>query len=79
MQNEDERRRARKHWPISVVSVADAVDDLSATTTAEARLAMMWPLAIEAFSLSQKTIPTYDRRHAPSRVFRPGEHLPEDA
>jgi hypothetical protein len=45
-------------------------DDLSATTTAEQRLDMMWPLALEAWSLSGKALPDYVRSAAPVRRFR---------
>ena len=40
-------------------------DDLSATTTAEERIAMMWPLAVEAWSLTGRPMPEYERRNAP--------------
>ena len=42
-------------------------DDLSATTTAEERLAMMWPLAVEAWSLTGRPMPEYERQNAPVR------------
>ena len=48
-------------------------DDLSATSTPEERLAMMWPLALEAFSLSGRSMPTYRRREAPVALRRLGE------
>jgi hypothetical protein len=54
-------------------------DDISATTTATERVAMMWELAREAWRLAGKPIPTYDRAHTPSRVFRAGKPRPDDA
>ena len=42
-------------------------DDLRGTTTAEERLAMMWPLALEAWSLTGVPIPVYDRASMPVR------------
>jgi len=45
-------------------------DDLSASTTPEERLAMMWPLALDAWSLAGKRIPDYQRRDAPVRIYR---------
>ena len=45
--------------------------DLSATTTTEERLAMMWPLACEAWSLAGRAIPDYPRDRMPVRVIRP--------
>jgi len=46
-------------------------EDLSATTTAEERLGMMWELALRAWLLSGRELPEYDRRHTPIRVVRP--------
>ncbi len=50
----------------------DAGDDLSATTTAQERLAMMWPLAVEAWSLTGRPMPDYERRDAPLRRLPAG-------
>jgi len=47
-------------------------DDLSATTTAKERLAMMWPLALEAWSLTGRPMPTYERQDAPIRRLTRG-------
>ena len=47
-------------------------DDLSASTTPEERLAMMWPLALEAWTLTGSGVPEYDRREAIVRVLRRG-------
>lgn len=48
-------------------------DDLSATTTPEERLAMMWSLASEAFALSGRAQPTYRRAETPVALRRLGE------
>lgn len=53
-------------------------DDLSDTTTAAERLAMMWPLAVEAWTLSGRPLPDYDRRSLTGRLYLPGEVPPED-
>ena len=45
-------------------------DALSTTTTAEERLAMMWPLAVEAWSLTGRPMPEYGRKEAPVRWLR---------
>ena len=45
----------------------DPEEDLGATTTAEERLAMMWPLAAEAWSLTGRPMPEYGRKDAPVR------------
>jgi len=41
--------------------------DLRAATTAEERLAMMWPLALDCWSLTGRPMPDYERRDAPVR------------
>jgi hypothetical protein len=56
----------RKHAP-----GREPGDDLSASTTPEERLAMMWPLALEAWALSGADMPDYDRRAAPVRRLPP--------
>jgi hypothetical protein len=45
-------------------------DDLSASTTAEQRLAMMAALTNEAWLLAGRTVPDYPRSKAPVRVLR---------
>jgi hypothetical protein len=49
---------------------AEPGDDLTATTTPEERLAMMWPLALEAFALTGRVIPSYPRSEAPVTLRR---------
>jgi hypothetical protein len=70
----DARRRraaARRSWPVRRYALgSEPSDDLSASTTAEERLAMVWPLTLEAWSLAGLPIPDYDRRNAPVRVVR---------
>jgi len=65
------RKRARVNWPIRRFDLgAEPGDDLSATTTAEARLAMMWELAVNSWRLSGKCIPDYSREDMPIRILR---------
>jgi hypothetical protein len=52
---------------------AEPSDDLTATTTSEERLAMMEPLALEAFALSGRPLPNYDRGESPVALRRLGE------
>jgi hypothetical protein len=73
-----DRRQARAGWPIVVRRLDEADDDISDVTTATERIAMMWPLAQEAWRLAGRPIPTYDRAHTPTRIFRPGESRPDD-
>lgn len=42
--------------------------DISRHTTAEQRIEMMWPLAVEAWSLTGRAMPAYDRAAMPIRV-----------
>ena len=60
------RALARRSWPVRKFRLGDDPgDDLSRTTTAEERLAMMWPLAVEAWSLTGRPMPGYRREEAP--------------
>lgn len=71
---EPERRRravARRDWPVSVHRLGEEPgDDLSATTTPEERLAMVWPLTLEAWRLTGRELPSYERSAMPVRVVR---------
>ena len=65
-------RSDRHRWPVQKYRLGhEPGDDLSGTTTAEERLAMMWPLTLEAWALAGLEIPTYDRGEAVVRVIRP--------
>ena len=65
---------SRSSWPVRVFRLGDEPpDDLSATTTPEERLAMMEPLALEAFDLSDHSLPTYRREESPVSLRRLGE------
>lgn len=69
--DEEDRKKARGAWPIVRVQL-EAVgsgEDLSASTTVEERLSMMWPLAVTAWSLAGG-IPEYPRSEAPIRISR---------
>ena len=66
------RAAARRDWPVRKFRLGhEPGDDLSATTTAEERLAMMWPLAMEAWTLAGRPIAA-----APGRTAAPLENLP---
>ena len=67
----DTRRRARGGWPIRVFRLGEEPpDDLSGRTTAEERVAMMWPLAVDAWTTSGRGLPQYPRHQMPGRVIR---------
>jgi hypothetical protein len=70
-----ERAAARRSWPVRIYRLGEEPDDdLSATTTAAERLAMMWPLAVDAWASSGKEIPDYPRNETPVRILRPAGH-----
>jgi hypothetical protein len=57
---------ARGAWPVRVFRLGDEPgDDLSRSTTAAERLAMMWVLARDAWSLSGRPLPDYPREETP--------------
>ena len=68
-----ERRRA---WPVRKFRLGEEPgDNLGNLTTPEERLAMMWPLAVEAWSLAGRALPRYSRGEAPVAVLRsPASH-----
>jgi hypothetical protein len=71
--SEDAAARAarRRNWPGARYTVGDQPsDDLSAVTTAEERLDMMWPLACDAWACAQRPFPTYTRSEIPGRLYR---------
>jgi hypothetical protein len=73
------RRNARSGWPVrSYRTGQEPGDDISGDTTPEERLAMVWPLTLEAWRVAGRSLPDYDRAHMPARFFRPGERPPED-
>ena len=68
-----DRKTARASWPVRLVRQDEPdSEDLSSTTTPEERLAMMWPLAVEAWTLAGREIPAYARHEAPVRIVRRG-------
>jgi hypothetical protein len=63
------RASDRGSWPVRAYALGhEPGDDLSAVTTAEERLAMMWPLALEAWALAEKPLPDYPRIATPVRL-----------
>ena len=69
----EERARARRTWPVREFRLGEEPgDDLSACTTTEERLAMMWELSVEAWLLAGRTLPNCERSASPGRVIRRG-------
>ena len=73
------RGAARAQWLVRRFCLGEEPpDDLSDVTTAAERIAMMWPLAEEAWRVAGRELPVYDRHSIPARIFRPGERLPDE-
>jgi len=63
---EELARYGRRFWPARTVKLGEeAGDDLSGWTTPAHRLEMMWRLAVEAWGLSGRPFPEYERRTIP--------------
>ncbi len=59
----------RSLWPVRRFTLAtQPPEDLSGETTAEQRLEMMWPLALDAWTLAGWPLPDYPRGAAPVRL-----------
>jgi hypothetical protein len=68
-ESQDERRNRRASWPVRRFRLGEEPgEDLSSTTSAEERLAMMWPLALEAFSVSNPVGDRVSRDLWPVRI-----------
>jgi hypothetical protein len=60
------RAALRKTWPGGKYRLGEEPGaNLRRRTTAEERLAMMWPLALDAWGLSGRPIPRYARHETP--------------
>ena len=71
---EDERRDLRADWPVRRFRLGDEPnEDLSSTTTGEERIAMMWPLALDAFSIGRATTEASPRAHWLVKIRRLGD------
>jgi hypothetical protein len=67
----DRRREQASRWPVRGFDLGQEPlrDGLDATTIDE-RIAVMWPLAKEAWSVAGKPIATYERRDMPGAMTR---------
>lgn len=73
-EDREDRARRRREWPIRRYTLADQPsENLAATTTPEERLAMMWELAVQAWAVSGRPFPSYERHEIPGRVLRPDD------
>jgi hypothetical protein len=65
------RARARRAWPVRVYRLGEEPSEsLLSSTTAEERIAMMWPLAVEAWSLTGRPTAALPREEMPVRCVR---------
>jgi len=65
------RAQSRRGWPIRTYRLGEEPShDLTASTTPVERLEMMWPLALEAWSLTGRPLPDYVRGEEPLFFFR---------
>ena len=72
LSEKEKRAAARRDWPVEVYQLGEEPgDDLSASTTAEERLGMMWELAQRAWVFAGRSIPDYEIKDAPGKVIRP--------
>jgi hypothetical protein len=66
-----ERRARRAAWPVRLYRLGEEPgEDLSGQTTPGQRLAMMWPLALEAWELTGRPLPSYGRDEIPITIRR---------
>lgn len=66
-----QRRALRAEWPVRVYRLGEEPgDDLSGETTPAERLAMMWPLALEAWAVAGRALPSYRRHELPLSTRR---------
>lgn len=70
----DKRKDARKNWPVNAVSstLDDEISLARATTSAE-RLAMMWQISHDAWVLTGKGFPDYQRHNMPGKLVTSDE------
>ncbi len=73
-----QRRARRAEWPVRVYRLGEEPgDDLSAETTPAQRLAMMWPLALEAWAVAGRALPSYGRHDVPLSTRRMAARPPD--
>ena len=62
----------RSNWPVRVLTQGEEPgDDLSASTTAEERIAMVWELSRRMWLLTGRSWPSTTRKDLPIHIIRP--------
>lgn len=66
------RAAARRNWQAHVYRLGEEPpgDDLSAVTTPEQRIEMVWELSARMWELTGRPVPSYTRAEMPGRVIR---------
>lgn len=65
------RAASRRSWPVRLVALGtEPQDHLDRSTTPEERLAMVWTLTVEAWTLAGRPMPAYPRTATPVRLYR---------
>lgn len=66
----DARAKARASWPVTRHSLNEPPSDVVRTASPSERVAMVWALTVDAWTLSGRPIPDYPRSEAPGRILR---------
>jgi len=68
----ESRAAARRNWQARVYRLGEEPpgDDLSAVTTPEQRIEMVWELTARMWELTGRPFPSYTRAEMPGRVIR---------
>lgn len=73
------RAAARRNWPIRKFRLGqEPSEDLTGTTTAGERIAMVWRLSLDAWAMTGRSLPVYRRDQIPGRVIRLGDAQADD-
>lgn len=75
MSDDRERRaRARAQWPGELTTLDHQSDAaLVLHGTPGERVAMVWRITLDAWAMSGRPMPEYDRAHMPGRLIRAGD------
>lgn len=69
-----ERKEARKNWPVNAVSAtSEDVVTFAKTTSSSERLAMMWQLSRDAWVMTGNKLPEYQRTNMPGKLVNSDE------
>jgi hypothetical protein len=67
----DSRRQRASQWPVRRFDLGkEPLRDALDRSTVDERLALMWPLAKEAWSVAGMPIANYERRNMPGKLTR---------